>query len=165
MAPRPSFEQVAHEHGPMIRRIASSYEADIHLAEELVQDILYAIWRTLPSYRGASSVRAFVARIATNRAVTHVARAMRIPKRADLSENLASTADGPETQAIVHEQAARLLSAVRSLPLALRQAALLRLEGFSTKEIAGILGISANAVAIRTSRSKEILRQLLGEPR
>jgi RNA polymerase sigma-70 factor (ECF subfamily) len=43
------FEQIAREHGAMIRRIASSYEARPHLAQELAQDIHLAIWRALPA--------------------------------------------------------------------------------------------------------------------
>ncbi|HEX3457642.1 MAG TPA: sigma factor, partial [Candidatus Baltobacteraceae bacterium] len=61
----------------MIKRIALSYERQAHLVEELVQDVYLAIWRALPSFRGDSSLRTFVARIATNRAVTHVARALK----------------------------------------------------------------------------------------
>ena len=48
----------------MIKRIASSYERQAHLVEELVQDVYLAIWRALPSFRGDSSLRTFVARIA-----------------------------------------------------------------------------------------------------
>ena len=73
------FEQIAREQHAMIKRIASSHEAEAHLVEDLVQDIYFAVWRALPSFRGDSSVRTFVARIATNRAVTHVARALKTP--------------------------------------------------------------------------------------
>ncbi len=74
-----TFARIMREHDPMIRRIASSHEARPHLAQELVQDIHFAIWRALPAYRGDAGLRTFVARIATNRAVTHVTRAIRIP--------------------------------------------------------------------------------------
>ena len=70
----------------MITRIASSHEAEPHLAEDLVQDIYFAIWRALPSFRGDASLRTFVARIAANRAVTHVARAVKVPPSLELNE-------------------------------------------------------------------------------
>ncbi len=38
MATEQDFEQIVREHGAMIKRIASSYEADAHLTEELVQN-------------------------------------------------------------------------------------------------------------------------------
>jgi RNA polymerase sigma factor (sigma-70 family) len=163
MTPRETFEQIIREHDSMLRRIASSYEARRHLAQELVQDIYFAIWRALPTYRGEAALRTFVARIATNRAVTHVARALKVPPSADLDESLPTPALGPEGQAIALDRRAKLLAAVRTLPLAYRQTALLTLEGLTPAEIADVLGISTNAVAIRMSRAKALLRELIGE--
>ncbi len=147
----------------MLRRIASSYEARTHLAQELVQDIYFAIWRALPAYRGDAALRTFVARIATNRAATHVARALKVPPCSDLDESIPTPSAGPEGQAIALDRRAKLLVAVRTLPLAYRQTALLTLEGLTPTEIAEILGISTNAVAIRMSRAKAMLRELIGD--
>jgi len=63
MATRHDFDQIVREHGAMIRRIAASYEANVHLAEELVQEIHFALWRSLPAFRGDASLRTFVARL------------------------------------------------------------------------------------------------------
>ena len=71
----------------MIARIAASHEARPHLAEELVQDIWFAVWRALPAFRGDSSLRSFVARIAGNRAATHVAQAVRAPKSDEVDDS------------------------------------------------------------------------------
>ena len=147
----------------MIRRIVASYEADGSAAEELAQDIWLALWRALPVFRGQSSLRTFVARIATNRAITHVRISARSPRRAQLSEDLPAAGPDPEIQAVNRDRQARLMSAVRSLPLALRQVTLLTLEGLVTAEIADALGITANAVAIRLSRAKDLLRNQLGD--
>ena len=163
MTTQPAIELVAQEHGAMIRRIASSHEANPHLAEELVQDIYFAIWRAMPAFRAASSLRTFVARIATNRAVTHVARAARSPRSLELDEHLPAPDESPENQAIAADSGARLAAAVRSLPLAYRQTAMLMLEGLTPREISDVLGISANAVAIRLTRAKTLLRGILGD--
>jgi RNA polymerase sigma factor (sigma-70 family) len=157
------FEQIALEHAGMIRRIAASYEAEAHLAEELVQDIYFALWRALPSFRGDSSLRTFVARIATNRAVTHVARAARAPLFLELDDQIPADGDTVEGRAIRLDNAATLLSAVRRLPLGFRHVATLTLEGLTPKEVADALGITTNAVAVRLSRAKTILRTLIGD--
>ena len=156
-----TFERIAQEHDAMIKRIASSYEAESHLAEELVQEIYFAIWRALPSFRGDASLRTFVARIATNRSVTHVARALKSAPSLELSEQIEAPGASPESQAIALNHHARLMTAVRGLPLAYRQPVMLTLEGLTPREIADLLGISTNAVAIRMSRAKELLRRLL----
>src|SRR6478609_2377011 len=124
-----TFEQIVLEYGAMIRRIASSYEARPHLAQELVQDIYLAIWRALPTFRGQAALRTFVARIATNRAVTHVSRALRVPKSVELDERLPSHDIGPESLALASDRRDSLLTAMRSLPLTLRQPAMLAVEG------------------------------------
>ena len=158
-----TFEELEREFGPMIRRIAASHEANPNLAEELVQDIWLALWRALPSFREQSSLRTFVARIATFRAISHARRDARLPRQAALSEELAATEPGPEQQVIARDRQARLVGAVRTLPLPLRQVAVLTLEGLAPQEIAAVLGITANAVAIRLSRAREALRSQLGE--
>ena len=157
------FEQILLEHAGMIRRIASSYEAMPSVAEELVQEIYLAVWRALPAYRGQASLRTFVARVATNRAVTHVARAMRMPRSANLDDQLPSPDMGPEDRALARDRSQSLLAAMRSLPLALRQPALLAAEGLTLKEIADALGITPNAVAVRMSRARNTLRKVLLE--
>ena len=65
----------------MVARICASYESDPELARELAQDVFLAVWRALPSFRGESSTRTFVARIAQFRAVSHVAARVRVPAR------------------------------------------------------------------------------------
>jgi RNA polymerase sigma factor (sigma-70 family) len=158
-----TLEQIVREHGSMIRRIASSHEARAHLAQELVQDIYFAIWRALPAYRGDASLRTFVARIATNRAATHVVRTLKNPPSAELDESIPAPGIGPEGEAIALDRRAKLLAAVRTLPIAYRQTALLTLEGLALTEIAYVLGISTNAVAIRMSRAKQLLREIIGD--
>lgn len=165
MTTRTVFEQIAREHDAMIKRIVSSHEMTPHLAEELVQDIYLAIWKALPSFRNDASLRTFVARIATNRAVTHVVRALKRPSSSELSDDLPASDPSPETTAIAQDRKAHLLAAVRRLPLTYRETVLLALEGLTAGEIADVLGISANAVAIRLSRGKELLRGLLENTR
>jgi RNA polymerase sigma factor (sigma-70 family) len=163
MAARQDFDRIVRDHGAMIRRIAASYEANPHLAEELVQEIHFALWRSLPSFRGDLSLRTFVARIATNRAITHVARALKSPPSLELNEQIPAPGDDPERQAIAVSHQARLMAAVRCLPLAHRQTVTLALEGLTPKEIAEFLKLTPNAVAIRLSRAKDLLRNLMGD--
>ena len=156
------FDQVVRDHAGMIGRIAAAHEADAALREDLVQEILCALWRSLPGFRGEGSLKAFVARVAANRAVTHVRRALRRPGEDALPETLEAPGPGPETAAIGRDQAHRMLAAVRGLPLGLRETALLALEGLSHEEIASVLGVTANAVAIRMSRARTELKRRIG---
>lgn len=155
------FEAVAAEHGGMLARIASAYEADRARREELMQEMLLAVWRALPRFRGEAPVKAFIARVAHNRAVTHVAREAAEPRRQPLDEAAPSDAPDPHQAAEAADMQARLAEAVRALPLALRQPALLTLEGFAPAEIAELLGLNANTVSIRLTRARATLRAQL----
>jgi RNA polymerase sigma-70 factor (ECF subfamily) len=87
-----------------------------------------------------------------------VSRAVREPPRAPLSEDLVDGAPTPEALAIRSDEQARLTKLVRELPIALREVAILLLEGFTPAEIADTLGITSNAVSIRGTRARDLLR-------
>lgn len=156
--PQSTFEEIVRDYGPMIRRIALSYESAPDLADELVQEIYVAIWRALPSFRGEAGLRTFLARVATNRAVSHVARALKVPPSVELDGHIPSGIASPEHQAIAQDRRARLMNAVRQLPLTYRQPVMLVLEGFTIAEVGQVLGITPNAVGVRMSRAKQLLK-------
>jgi RNA polymerase sigma-70 factor (ECF subfamily) len=160
--PDPALERILKEHAALARRLASSHEANPDLARDLAQDILVAIWRAWPAFRHQCSERTYAARIAHHRIVSHIARAVRQPRLAELSADLAGTTPTPEEMAIRSDESRRLLAAVRALPIAYREVAVLLLEGFSPAEVADTLGITGNAVAIRGTRARDMLRDLLG---
>ena len=156
-----AFDRVLRDHGAAIRRVARSYELDAARRDDLFQDICLAIWRALPSFRGESSERTFVFRIAHNRGLTH--RTRRTPAAAplDAADHLAHPAPLPDTTLHQAQQRARLEAAVLQLPLPLRQVLTLTLEGLSQREIAEVLGITENNVAVRSTRARQQLRELL----
>jgi RNA polymerase sigma-70 factor (ECF subfamily) len=161
----PTFEQVVCEHGPLIRRIARSYEANRALVDEIVQDIYLALWEALPRFRGDAQLKTFVVKVAHNRAITHVAKEARRPRSVELDEALPDPATTPEQAAAHSEARARLEHAVAALPLGQRLVVTLALEGFSPEEIAGVLGIGVSAASVRLHRAKAALQQLLHEVR
>ncbi len=157
-----TLKTIVEQHGGMIARIASSYEARPELAEELVQDALLAIWRALPKYRGEANPKTYAARIAHNICISHVRKASKRKTEA-LDERLPDATPGPEAIADQSLQREKLLDAVRQLNLANRQIVTLHLEGFSNVEIAETLGLTANNVGVRLARARTELKTLLGD--
>lgn len=156
-----AFEDLIAEHGAMLSRIAAGYEADPERRRELRQEILLAVWRAVPGFRGEAPLKAFLARVAHNRAVTHVAREAAAPRRAPLDDNMASDAPSPHDRLEADDLRERLAQAVRALPLSLRQPALLTLEGFQPGEIAVLLDLTPNTVSIRLTRARAALRVIM----
>lgn len=169
------FERVLKTHAAALSRLAASYESRPALREELLQDIAFALWRALPSFRGEALEKTFVLRIATNRALSHLA-ARAAEKGTDpfsaaekgsvpscVPSCVPDPAPRPDELAARMQTAVRLQQAVRELPLALRQVLVLAFEGLSHEEIARVLGLTAGNVAVRLHRGKSLLRQALGE--
>lgn len=164
-APLPPFEEIVADHGALISRIAMSYEADPALREDLTQQIFLAIWQALPSFRADSSLRTFIARIAQNRSISFVARQVRQPPVAELNEGIEADDPDPEQSAMEASDRRLLLEATRKLPLPQRQVIVLVLEGFDYGEIAEMLDIAPNALALRLSRAKATLKAMLEQAR
>ena len=157
----PPFERIVADYGPLISRIAMSYEADPAHREDLVQQIFLAVWQALPSYRADASLKTFIAKIAQNRAISFVARQVRQGPVAELPEQIEADEPDPEQSAIKASERKVLLDATRRLPLPQREVIILVLEGFSYAEIADMLSIAPNALALRLSRAKASLKRIL----
>lgn len=157
------YLRLVANHDRAIRRLAASYEREPARQQDLVQDIWLALWQALPGSRGACSDRTFVFRIAHNRGVTHIRHWSR--RRMEVLDESAPLADpslDPEHAATNRQRRERLQAAVRHLPLGLRQVTVLMLEGLSHREMAEVIGISENNVAVRLTRARAALARELG---
>src|SRR5262245_45324505 len=68
------FDRIVRTHGEALSRVAWGYVRGAADHDDLVQNILVAIWQGLPSFRGEPPERTSVFRIAHNRGCTFVAR-------------------------------------------------------------------------------------------
>lgn len=157
----PPFETIVSDYGPLISRIASSYEADPSLREDLTQQIFLAVWQALPSWRADASLKTFIARVAQNRSISFVTKQVRQGPVAELPDRIEADAPNPEEQVMQMNEREMLMEATRRLPLPQRQVIILVLEGFTYPEIAEMLEIPANALALRLSRAKAALKSML----
>ncbi|MEM6936284.1 MAG: sigma-70 family RNA polymerase sigma factor [Pseudomonadota bacterium] len=157
-----SIQSLLDNHGDMVWRIVLAHEHNPAVAEELYQEICFALWQAGDKIRSADNPGAYIARIATNQAVSHirreVAQPMTVPSPLDAAM---SDATSLEESLSRYEQQRRLLEAVRQLPLNWRLPITLTLEGFKPQEIAYVMGISANTVSLRLTRARRTLSQLL----
>lgn len=158
----PDIEAVLREHGPMLARIAGSYESEAARRDDLLQEISLAVWKALASWRGDASLRTFLARVAHNRAIDHLAREKRA-RGDELHEDHPDPDANPLQHAQMHQRRKDLLAAVRALPLGQRQVVVLALEGFSQREIGDTLKLEENTVAQRLSRARRQLNEWLGD--
>jgi len=151
------FRSLTADYGGAIQRLARGYEADEGRQQDLVQEILVALWQALPSFEGRSSLRTWVYRVAHNVAVSHVVKQQRdrlarsVPLDDDvLVANAVRDAEGRDV-------VSRLAALVRALRPADAQVILLYLEGFEHAEIAEVTGLSPENAAVKVHRIKAAL--------
>ena len=156
------YQQAAGEFGPAVERLAHAYEADPQQRRDLVQDIHFALWRSLAGFENQCSLRTWVYRVAHNAAASHVrARKRRRTERLTGLEELESAADGdnPEDTAGERQVLARLVELIQGLKSPDREVMLLYLEGLDAATIAEVTGLSSGAVATKIHRAKAVLAQ------
>jgi RNA polymerase sigma-70 factor (ECF subfamily) len=138
---------------------------DRHLAEDLTSETFYRAMRGLDSFRGDSSVKTWLLRIARNLYLNRKRRDERSSSLDDLEERGMVTAGDnpdPETQFIREEEDEAVRRALRSLPEDDRSILLLSAEEeLSCREIADVLEISVTAVKTRLFRARRRLAGLL----
>lgn len=154
------FEECLRTHGPAIWRVVASYAPAGPERDDLAQEVLLAVWKALPRFRGASSTRTFLLRVAHNRCLSHAWQRVKRPPGSD--SGLVQVADpGPslDEQVAARQRAERFLEHLRTLPLGQRQVLTLALEGLTHGEIAEVVGITPENVAVRLGRAREALRR------
>jgi RNA polymerase sigma-70 factor (ECF subfamily) len=157
-----SFDDGLREHGPALWRVIASYAPPGAERDDLAQEVLLAVWQALQRFRGESSLKTFVLRIAHNRGLSHAWQRARRPDLAHV-DALPDPRPAPDELVAAQQRHERFLFHMRALPLGQRQVLALALEGIPHAEIATVVGITPENVAVRLGRAREALRRSLGK--
>jgi RNA polymerase sigma-70 factor (ECF subfamily) len=158
------YQEVLNNYTPAIDRLARAYELTPEERRDLVQEIHFAVWRSLAGFDRKCSLRTWVYRVAHNTATSHVMRQRRANTNLvslDETQTLAGKADG-ETALDQHQRLERLFHFIQQLNPLDRQLVVLYLEDLDAAAIAEITGISPGNVATRIHRIKNILARRFG---
>lgn len=153
-----TFDDVLGGHGPALWRVIASYAPPGAERDDLAQDVLIAVWQALPRFRGECSARSFVLRIAHNRGLSHAWRRANQPPTAPEPLDVPDLRPGADEKVVANERAEQFLRHLRTLPLGQREVLALALEGLSHAEIAAVVGITPENVAVRLGRARKALR-------
>ena len=148
------FQAWVGEHIGVLHRVARAFAvgADQH---DLLQEILIAVWRAAPAFRGDSAPSTFIFRVAHNRALTWRRGEVRRRRRDETYQRL--HVDNVSGEDPLLE---RLYEAIRQLEPLDRSLVILSLEGQSYAEIAALHGLSETNIGARLSRARQKLTQL-----
>ena len=145
------FELIAMPEAPRLLRFARRLTGNGPSAEDLVQETLLKAWRSFSQFREGTNARAWLFRILINSFHGQGRRAA--VSTVPLEERGAR-------DSFIHRL--EMAQALDSLPVEHRTVLLLGVvEGFTCREIAGILSIPIGTVMSRMSRGRQNLREML----
>lgn len=146
------LEEWLTHHKGIIFKIVRSYTMADH--DDLFQEIIIQLWRSIPTFRREAAVTTWMYRIALNTAIKWNKK----EKKHSSSETLDKVQDLlQENGTKIDEQLKWLYGEIYKLDEIDRSVTLLLLEGFSYKEMSAILGISESNVGVKINRIKKRL--------
>lgn len=158
------FKRWLEQHSGLVFKVARTFAPDDADRDDLVQEILLQLWRSLPRFEGKAKESTWIYRVALNTALAwhrgeHRRRAAHTP--------LIAIEEFPEPDDPAArrrgELVANLYAAIRRLPKVDAALVLLFLDDLSYREMAEVLGISETNVGVKLNRVRKALADLMKE--
>ncbi|MBI2214256.1 MAG: RNA polymerase sigma factor [Acidobacteria bacterium] len=162
----PSFELLVAELSTPLLRYLGRYAGDRDVAEDLLQETLLRISRSLAGFEGRAELKTWAFSIATRVAADYFRQPAH--RLAIIAVDVAETADARDTEAsvdqrlVVDEMNACVRRVIDSLPEDYRSALVLHdIEGLTGEQTAEICGCSLPTAKIRIHRARARLTDAL----
>ena len=162
-----AFEQIYRRHAEMVFNLALRMTGDPEEAADVSQETFLRVHRHCGKFRGRSSLKTWIYRVAVNCCRSRFRRNQTWRTRIlsgslERVEQVADTRRGPEDRTLDRDRGEAVMELLGRLPQPFREAVVLRdLEGLAYDEIARVLGIRIGTVRSRIARGRERLRALL----
>lgn len=148
------FESWLDHYKALVFKVVSAYALSPMDQNDLFQEITIQLWHSILTFRQESSDSTWIYRIALNTAIKWVRKEQK-HYQSEPIENVELVLQDSGIK--VDERLAWLYEEIHRLDEIDRSLILLLLDGFSYKEMAGILGITESNVGVKISRIKKHL--------
>ncbi|MCC9603893.1 sigma-70 family RNA polymerase sigma factor [Stieleria sp. JC731] len=152
-----TFDRWLDHHLGLLLKVAASFSSDKIDRDDLLQEMTFQMWRSIPNYDGRVRESTWIYRVALYTAIrwskVESKRRQRTTQLEQPSIVIDQTDSDPRLRWL-YEKISELDPIDRSL-------ALLMLDGFSYHEMSDMLGLSESNVGVRISRLKKQLIQKL----
>lgn len=148
------FSSIYQEYSSKIKSLCFGYTNSIDEADDLSQETFLSAWKHWDKFNGQSSRTTWIYRIAINKCLTHIKK--NESKAIDIIEIEKELAINDEK----NENINLLYKAINKLENIDRLIITMFLDELSYKQIAEVLGIRENSVAVRIHRIKLKLTEI-----
>src|SRR5436190_13628460 len=173
-----ALSDLADAYGTKIYQLAFRYLRNKEDAEEVMQDVLFKVYRKVGAFRGDAALSSWIYRITFNAAMSRLRTAKY--QRTQNDELSMTVVDGDEAAPARHEIAdwsdmadervfrsqlrRKVFSAILALPAIYRAPVMLRdIQGMSTEEASAMLRVKDQTLKSRLHRGRLILRKQLAD--
>ena len=159
------FLELVNENRNRILRVCRVYSWNSADQDDLYQEILFQIWRGLPSLKQDTYANTWLYRVAINTAISFVRKRASGSDRVVHFENadLTRMIESRQTPESTDDRIANLYNAIYKLDPLEKALVTLFLEDFTYEQMAEATGISANNVGVMLHRAKKKLSCLMTE--
>ena len=153
------FNGWVEQHRGLLFKIVRSYSRDRHDPEDLMQELLIQVWRSVPGFKDQSAVSTWLYRVGLYSAIAWSKRDAKQRVKTDdpaVAQHLIQLGDQPSDKRLewIYDQINKLDEIDRSV-------ALMWLDNRPYREIAGTLGITSANVGVKLNRIKRKLSESL----
>ncbi|MBM1104948.1 sigma-70 family RNA polymerase sigma factor [Aurantibacter crassamenti] len=156
-----TFLSALDEHQHKLLRICSVYAKDDDDTKDLFQEVLVNIWKSMPTFKGNSTIGTWMYRITLNvclrlktKEIKKQKKLLRLDSRA-INFYKTETLDDKESEQ--REKLLQLRKCIKQLNEADKAVITLYLEALPYKEISSITGLTENTIAVKIKRIKSKL--------
>jgi len=158
-----AFKELVMRYKSQVATTIYGMLGDCSEADDVGQETFIRFYKSITSFRGESSLRTYLTRIAINLSLNELKRRKRrsllfLFKESDISENIPYE----KTDIEQNETKEMVRYAIQQLEPQFRSVIVLRLiDGFSTKETSEVLNIPEGTVLSRLARAQKKLKTIL----
>jgi len=150
-----TFIKILEANQQRIQKMCSMYTTTPEDCKDLVQEVILNLWKAYPSFKGKSAITTWIYRIILN--VCLKKRFYQQKGEPIISLDGLKFEPISETSQLESDNFLALKACISELDFSDRAIIILFLEDMAYKEIAEIIGISENYIAVKIKRIKEKL--------
>ena len=154
------FADWMRDHSAIVHHVVNGFATGDD-RNDLFQEVLLAVWKSIPAFRGQAKPSTYLYRVSHNAALMWVRTEKNYRRRVEQFSTSAHIDSTDTPDPLADERLAQIYSAIHQLKPLERSLMLLSLDGLSYRDMAEVLGLSESNIGVKLNRIKTQLTQTL----